>query len=126
MLLDEVYFEDAAEPYWGNHVPSQQNKWAEGLIGQEDFVGWQLKKAFLLTGQERSLSRHLNFGLRKEQHELQLLCIETNRYHIREVRVVKDQIKARSLLVASFLDKKNYSCISTNFSYLETSMTGIC
>jgi hypothetical protein len=28
------------------------HKWVEGLIGQEDFVGWQLKEAFLLTGQE--------------------------------------------------------------------------
>jgi hypothetical protein len=28
------------------------HKWAEGLISQEDLVSWQLKKAFLLTGQE--------------------------------------------------------------------------
>jgi len=54
------------------------HEWAEGWVGQEGFVSWQLKKAFLLTTQE-----------------------------LLEVRVVEDQrvggpgsLKAGSLLVA--------------------------
>lgn len=107
----------------GVHRSIFLHKWVERWVRQEGFVAWQLKKAFLLTAQKFPVNKStMNPGLNIKKTQRKQLesfmnkrapCFKrSNRDHLLEVRVVKDQrvgspgsLEARSLLVASSLHK---------------------